>query len=44
LQELLISNPWYKISLSAISAFYDSHLEEEWTKPIVKIVLKLLTS
>jgi hypothetical protein len=29
LQELLISNPWYKISLSAISAFYDSHLEEE---------------
>lgn len=29
LQELLISQPLYKIYLSAISAFYDSHLEEE---------------
>jgi hypothetical protein len=29
LQELLISQPWYKIYLSAISAFYDSDLEEE---------------
>jgi ribosomal protein L31 len=29
LQELLISQPLYKIYLSAISAFYDSHLKEE---------------
>jgi hypothetical protein len=32
LQALLISDPLYKIYLSAISAFYDSHLEEEMNK------------